>query len=938
MKNIAEQLRTILPKEKIKSALIDRYAFASDASFYYLLPAVIVQPSLLEEIKGLFLFSQQHAIPLVFRTGGTSLSGQSITDGILVDLSRYWRNSSVEKNGARVRVQPGVIAAMVNRQLKKYGKKLGPDPASINAAMMGGIISNNSSGMCCGVHYNTYHTLLAIKFILPNGKVYNTEIAEDYKKFETESAELHEKLLWLKSSIAANKILAEKIKSKYQIKNTVGYSLNAFLDFEHPLDIMAHLLIGAEGTLGFIAEAVMATIPDYPAKKTGLLFFENPILACKSIPALITTGAAALELMDRAALRSVELQAGAPEILQQLPEQATAILCEYQAETLEMANAQYEKAKVVIERLPLLATPAFSDSEKEQQAYWKLRKGMYPSVAAAREKGHTVMLEDIALPVNKLGEGVMDIQALMQAYGYGKGIIFGHAKEGNLHFVITQSMNDAEGMTRFQKFSAALAQLVIHKYNGSLKGEHGTGRQVAPFVKEEWGEDAYQIMKALKIAVDPHGTLNPDVLLSEDDTCHLKHLKSLPIVEEEVDTCIECGYCENRCPSRDFTLTPRQRIGIRRALQRLNGMDNKAEKKELLQQYQYAGLDTCAVDGMCALDCPVAINTGDLVKRLRRENHAALANKMALLIAKKFRHVEALVKVGIKTGVRINRIFGANTMHLLTVNTKKIIPSFPLWMKELKGIVALSVTKPETHKSILYLPTCITRMMGGGERYEKTIVETIISVSKKAGISIVIPDKITGTCCGQAFSSKGFAGAHAYKVNETVEKIWHWSNEGTMPVLLDITSCTQSLLTCRSSLTAINKERFDKIKIIDSIDFIADYLLPNTNISQKKNNIVLHPVCSIYKMNLQKKLETIAAALSTRYHIPLAAGCCGMAGDRGFYYPGLIAAATANEANEVKEQQYDGYYSSGKTCEMSLSNATGKNYQSLFYLLDEVSE
>lgn len=935
MFSINEELKKILPPEKIKASLIDRYAFAPDASFYYLLPAVVVQPSCLDEIRGLFLFSQQHSMPMVFRTAGTSLSGQSITNGILVELSRYWRKCSIESNGELVRVQPGIIAAHVNHQLKKYQRKIGPDPASINAAMMGGILSNNSSGMCCGVQYNSYHTVKYLKFMLPDGSSYNTEDIADYKRFELESAELFAVLLVLKHRITSNNLMSQKIKDKYKIKNTVGYSLNAFLDFPHPMDIMARLLVGAEGTLGFIAEAVMVTIPDKPFKITGLLFFDDPLIACKAIIELIKTGAVALELMDRSALRSIETQEGVPDILKQLPDSATAVLCEYQAENQIAVEGQYEKARITIVSLPLLYAAEFSADVKQQQLYWKMRKGMYPSVAATRQKGHTVMLEDIALPVERLGEGVMDIQQLMHKNGYGQGIIFGHAKEGNLHFVLTQSMNELEGVKRFESFSAELAHLVIHKYNGSLKGEHGTGRQVAPFVKEEWGEEAYQIMKELKTAIDPHGMLNPGVVLSDDDKCHLKHLKSLPIVEEEVDKCIECGYCENRCPSKDFTMTPRQRIVIRRALQRLTEEKNEADKKTLLKQYQYAGLDTCAVDGMCATDCPVSINTGDLVKRLRRENHSKYANAIALITAKHFKKIEWAVKFALRSGNGVNKLFGENTMYNLTCGFKRIIPSFPLWMKQLTGPLKMPSSATES-PDIIYFVSCITRIMGVDKASKKSLTEVVLSVSKKAGYNVVIPTDIIGSCCGQPFSSKGFANAYQYKINDSIEKLWQWTNEGAIPVLIDITSCTQSLLAARPYLSAVNQQRFDKIKILDSINFIADMLLPKLTIRLPKQDVMLHPVCSVFKMGLYDKLKQVGEACAVYSSMPIQAGCCGMAGDRGFYYPGLIKEATKNEADEVNEKKYDGYYSSAKTCEMSLSDATGKNYQSLFYLLDEV--
>lgn len=935
MNNLLLQLQSILPAPQIKANLIDRYAFAPDASFYYLVPQVVVQPSSPDEIKKLFLLSQQQSIPMVFRTGGTSLSGQAITDGILVDLSRYWRKCVVENYGELVRVQPGVIAAQVNQQLKKYQRKIGPDPASINAAMMGGIISNNSSGMCCGVQHNTYHTLRYIKFMLPNGATYNTEVKDDYLRFEIQETKLYHKLLQLKQRLQANNQLVDKIKQKYKIKNTVGYSLNAFLDFEHPLDILAHLLIGAEGTLAFIEEAVFKTLPDNAFKITGLLYFNNPLTACKAIPALKQSGAETLELMDRAALQSIQNQKDVPLLIQQLPANATAILVEYQAEDEALLNHKFTNAQPFLQPLQLLHPLHFTTDAQQQAAYWKLRKGMYPSVAAARKKGTTVLLEDIALPIEKLGEGVIDIQQLMLKYGFDNSIIFGHAKEGNLHFVMSQSMNDESEIQSFDLFAKELATLVIQKYNGSLKGEHGTGRQIAPFVKNEWGNEAYAIMQELKKAVDPHGMLNPDVILNNDPNCHIKSLKTLPVVEDEVDKCIECGYCENRCPSKDFTLTPRQRIVIRRALQRLTIENKLSDKKILLQQYQFAGLDTCAVDGLCATDCPVSINTGDLVKRLRAENHSEQANKIALLLAKNFIVLELVLKFGLQVGGIINRVFGKNTMYQFTVAIKKLLPFMPLWTKQISGPVFMPLSAPAL-PDIIYFVSCITRVMGADMENKKSLTETVLSVSEKAGIKVLIPSNVAGNCCGQPFQSKGFSPAYKHTANSIIDKLWMWTQGGSIPILMDVTSCTQSLHGARPYLSVQNQQRFDELKIIDSINYITDMLLPRLKIKHPKKHIVFHPVCSVTKMGLQQQLKTIGSACAVAYDIPYQAGCCGMAGDRGFYYPGLTQAATHNEATEVNQQQYDGYYSSAKTCEMALSEATGHNYQSLFYLVDEV--
>ncbi len=934
---LEKDLLKILPKERVKARLIDRYAYASDASHFYLVPKVVVQPQTVEEIQQLFAFSHQHNVNITFRAGGTSLSGQAVTDGILVDLSNNWRKVVPENNGLTVRVEPAAIGAHVNIALKKFGRKIGPDPASINAAMMGGILSNNSSGMCCGVVNNSYHTLQYMTFVLPNGQVYNTEQPDEKARFERESPELAEGLMSLKKQVLANPALVEKIRKKYRQKNTVGYCMNAFVDFDHPLDILTHVIVGGEGTLAFIAGAVLNTIPDLPHKMTAMLYFENPEVACSAIPQLIGTGAEALEFMDRASLRSVENMPGVPAFLRTLPAQASAILCEFQEQTKEGVLGKHEAAKSVFAKLPLLFEPNFTLDAAEQAMMWKIRKGMYPSAAGMRAKGTSALLEDFTFPVERLGEAVVDVQKLFDKHNYKNGIIFGHAKDGNLHFVVSQSYATQTAIDLYEQFNEELFDLVLKKYDGALKGEHSSGRAVSSFVETEWGPEAYAIMKQLKQLIDPANLLNPGIVITEDKRTHVHNLKVMPIVEEEVDKCIECGFCENSCPSRDLTLTPRRRIGIRRAIKRAEMVDDHATRKALLQDYIYEGLETCAVDGMCATNCPVDINTGELVKRLRKENHSAFQNRLALTIAKNFSLVVGATRLAMKTGQWLNSLFGKSFMGGLTRGMRKMVPGVPLWSGHFKAPADYKAkpgrgTEVSPENSVLYFTSCINRMMGGD------IFKTFEKLCAKAGIEMITTAETGSACCGQVFSSKGFADAFRFKANETMEKLWKSTGGGKVAVVLDVTSCTQTLKSCRPYLTPENQQRFDKLVIWDVIDFAADKLLPRLSINKPKEKIVFHPVCSVHKMGTLPRLQAIGKACAKHADVPALAGCCGMAGDRGFFYPQLTAAATKTEASEVRQMQYDGYYSTSTTCEIALTEAVGQQYESVLKLLDEVSE
>ena len=944
--SIQHLLRDLIDPERILIRPIERIAFASDASFYRLIPRAVIQPTTNEEIKYLFRFSHQHRIPLVFRAGGTSLSGQAITDGILVDIGRYWRNVRVEQNGKTIRVQPGLIGQQANNALRLYGRKIGPDPASIASCRMGGILANNSSGMCCGVVQNAYHTLSSITFILPSGAQIDTAAPDAAEAFERLEPKLCQTLLRLKSEIEADAPLAARIRSKYKMKNTTGYSLNAFLDFSDPLDIFSHLIIGSEGTLAFISEAILNTVPDYPLKSTVLLLFPDLYAACSAIGAFTQAGAAALEVMDRASLRSVENLPGTPTYLKELPESAAGLLVEFQSPNEAQQRAFESSAASVLADLALLRPADFTSDPIEQAKLWKIRKGMFPSVGAVRAACTTALMEDIALPVDRLAEAAMDLRALFTKHRYDNAIIFGHAKDGNLHFVLTQGFNTAPEIQRYSDFMDDVVAMVVKKYDGALKAEHGTGRNMAPFVETEWGPEAYRIMQKLKSVTDPHNLLNPGVIVNPDPLAHVSDLKLMPEVEPEVDKCIECGFCEHSCPSRDITLTPRQRIVVRREMQRLKDSDAPAaEYTALDRDFPYMALDTCATDGLCATDCPVTIDTGKLTKRFRAIRHSRLANRIAETMARHFAIAEFGARLALRAGHFIENKFGPNAMPAITrqldrISRKLIDDPFWHWTypmpKPRRGPIP---TTPQASADAVYYPSCISRIMGTlpGEPEDTTNMQALLNIAQRAGVSLYIPRDLAGHCCGVPFSSKGFEAANHTAVNRIVESLFRWSGSGRLPIVIDTSPCTYGLKTCRPQLTPENQNKFDQLVILDSVEFAQSVILPRLPIIRKLSSAALHPVCSAAKMGIAPKLVALAQACSEEVVVPQEAGCCAFAGDRGFLHPELTASATKTEAAELESQRHQGYFSSSRTCEIGMTRATGHLYRSYLHMLDHAS-
>ncbi|MDR3671340.1 MAG: FAD-binding and (Fe-S)-binding domain-containing protein [Holophaga sp.] len=933
-------LEAIVGAGRVLDRPAERVAWSADAGFYQLIPQAVVFAGSVAEVQALFRLSREAGIPMTFRAAGTSLSGQAISDGLLVEVARHWRSIQVLDGGARVRVQPGVIGAHVNRALLAYSAKIGPDPASISTCTVGGILSNNSSGMCCGVVQNAYHTLDSLTFVLPSGTVIDTAAPDADQAFRGQEPALAQGLLELKAELEGNAALAARIRAKYRMKNTVGYSLNAFLDFDRPVDIFRNLLVGSEGTLAFIAEAVLRTVPTLPVKVTGLLLFPDVHAACRAVTPLRDAGAAAVELMDRGTLRAVENQPGAPAGFRTLPPGTAALLAEFQAAAGASPVELERKALEACHGLPLLEPAAFTPDPGRQAELWKLRLGAFPSVGSIRPRGTSAITEDLVFPLPALADAVLDLTRLFVKHGYDNGIVHGHAKDGNMHFVLAQSFNDPAAVNQYARFMEDLVDLVVRKYDGALKGEHGTGRNMAPYVETEWGPEAKQVMERLKALVDPDRLLNPGVILNPDPMANVVNLKAMPVVEDEVDKCIECGLCEPMCPSRELTLTPRQRIVLRREMARL---ETTGEDPWLLGQlqgaYRYLAQDTCAADGLCATACPVAIDTGSLIKRLRRQNHSALAHGVAVRVQRHFARVEPLLRLGLRSGHLVQRLFGAGAMVAATRLLRAVArQATPQWSPELPRAAGRLPRAPLQGAQAVYFPACISRTMGAlpGET-GPSLPEVLVTLAARAGVPLHVPQDTQGVCCGVPFSSKGYAQAHRLAVNQAVERFWAWSQQGRLPVVMDTSPCAQGMKNARPYLSAENQDRFDRMRILDPVEFAWEFLLPRLTVRRKSGRVVLHPVCSLTRMGLTPKLEALAAACAEEVLIPRDAGCCGFAGDRGLLFPELTASATRAEAAEVMATDCDGHYSSSRTCEIGVTRATGRIYRSFLYLLESAT-
>ena len=931
---LRSRLIEALGADRVLSRASDLVRYASDASAYRMIPQAVVAPRDVNDVVVLLRTAARLSTPVVFRAGGTSLNGQSQTDSILVDVRRHWQQASVQDGGASARVAPGATLGYVNRLLARHSRRLGPDPASTNIACAGGVIANNSGGMRCGVIADSYQTVRSMTLVLPGGAVIDTAAPDAEQRFADAAPELAAGLLEIRDEIRANRKLAERIARKFEIKNTTGYRLCAFLDAGTPLEIFRRLVVGSEGTLAFVAEAVFETVPLGRHTALALVGFEDLDSAAAAVGRLVEAGATATELMVAPTLIAAAYNMpGTPEEWKELPPTSAALLIEFRAQEVKALDAPEQAAREILAGRPLIAGPEpvrFTRDREEIELLWRVREGMQGLLAAVRPPGVTMIIEDVCVPPDRVAEGARDLQALLGKHGFLPGLA-GHASAGNLHFILTPNFGQQAELERYDGFMQELVELIVDKYDGSLKAEHGTGINMAPFVEREWGSQATEIMWRIKQLADPDGILGPGIVLNRDRGAHLRNLKSVPEIEAVATKCIECGFCEPVCPSRNVTTTPRQRIALRREMARQPA--DSPVQQALLEEYRYDGIETCAADGSCAAACPVAIDTGKLVKELRHRRHGPRTERAGREAAQRWAAIERGARAAVKAGGVTARVIGDRRLTRSTDAVRRRVGAerLPRWSESVpqSAPARLPVTA-RTEAAAVYLPSCLNRIFGRPRRAAAgpTLPEALVAVSERAGLPLWIPEDVAGHCCGVPWSSKGLEAGHELMAKRTLAALARWSDGGRLPVVIDASSCT---------LGVVSELQPDGVQVLDSVAWLHDHLLERLPVRRRRGSVLVHPTCACSQLGLGAKLSGVVGQLADEVVVPAGTTCCGMAGDRGLLHPELPASALEDVTREIAGRSFDACVSSNRTCEIALHQITGREYASVVQLLEELT-
>ena len=979
-------IKRIVKADNIYTDELRTLGWGTDASFYRQIPHVVVRSENEQQVAAIIGACKKYKLPFTFRAAGTSLSGQSISDSVLIVAGKHWEGYEIGPGQDTIRLQPGVVGARVNEVLKPYGRVFPPDPASIGSAMVGGIVCNNASGMNCGVHANSDRMMVSARLVLTDGTIVDTGDEQSRQQFRQTHPEFISKIEQLRDRVRADKELAERISKKYSIKNVTGLNLRPLVAYDDPFDIMAHSMVGSEGTLAFLSEVTMRTLHDYPFKASAMVYFQTMKESCEAVVAMKKLKAGdedmrmsaeqlmvkSAEMLDYKSLSSVDdpvylqyqkdVDAGKIEGVQPGDyHNLTAILTETKATTHEQLLEKIAKIKECLGQFRLYIPAEFTEDPAIYGKYWAIRSGIFPSVGGTRPVGTSCLIEDVAFPIESLPEATVKLQKLIADHGYDDACIYGHAFEGNYHFILNQSFKSESEVKRYEEMMRDVAKLVVEEYDGSLKAEHGTGRNMAPFVRYEWRDKAYEAMKELKAIFDPEGLLNQGVIFNDDPECFIKCLKPLPVLDYDFDRvpdggqhlmdpslstaqetiravqrankCIECGFCEVNCMSCGLTLSSRMRIAVQREIRELESTGQNPERVATLKrQYKYYGDQTCATDGLCSTSCPMKINTGELTHLIRQMD--MLDNKTGYRVGE----YAANHMAGIKTGLRMvldvahlgHVTLGSKAMSAVCRGMNKM--GLPLWTTAMPK--KKSQPKPGAHVGqaeaddlkVVYFPSCINQTMGLARRSpgKQPLVDEVCQLLNKAGYEVIFPEGMDRMCCGQIWESKGMLDIADRKSAELEAALWKASEEGRYPVL-----CAQS--PCLHRMKKVMK----KMKLYEPAEFIMVYLKDRLDFHPIDRHVALHLTCSTREMGVADHLIALARLCSNNVYLPEGVGCCGFAGDRGFTYPEMNRYALRKLRPQIEENHIEVGYSNSRTCEIGLETNTGIPYMSIVYLVNE---
>jgi FAD/FMN-containing dehydrogenase/Fe-S oxidoreductase len=891
-----------------------RTLYATDASAYREMPLAVAIPKTITDIKQLIAFAKREKTSLIPRTAGTSLAGQVVGNGIIVDVSKYF-TSIIELNAAEkwVRVQPGVIRDELNMFLKLHGLFFGPETSTANRAMIGGMVGNNSCGSNSVVYRSTREHLLEVKALLSDGseaEFKSLNIDEFHSKCEGESLEasIYKSIRSILSNYDNQVEIRKEFPKKSVERRNTGYAIDVLLESapftagEEDFNF-CKLIAGSEGTLAFITEIKLNVVP-LPPKEVGLLcvHFNSIDESLRANLIALKYKPSASELIDHYILECTkENKEQSKNRFFVLGDPGAILVIEFartnREEIIEITK-QVEadmRAAGLGYHFPLL----FGEDSKK---IWTLRKaglGLLSNLPG--DEKAVPVIEDTAVDVNDLPAYIRDFNEILKKHNL-YSVHYAHAGSGEIHLRPIINLKTKEGNQLFRMIAEEIATLV-KKYNGSLSGEHGDGRLRGEFIKQMVGEKNYQLLKEVKRTWDPATIFNPnkivdtppmDTMLRYTPGQQTPKFKSIfrfhnQDVLQHAEQCNGSGDCRKTelsggtmCPSfmatRNEKDTTRARANILREFLTNSDKLNRFDHKEI-----YEVMDLCLSCKGCKSECPSNVDVAKLKAEFMQHYYDANGVPFRSKLIANFSRSAKLgaIAPGMYNFFVKNSITGTVIKKLSGFATKRSMPTMykttlSSWHKKNQKP---KIKNQKPGKQVYLFCDEFTN-------YNDTEIGIkAIQLLGKLGYEVIIPEHIES---GRAWLSKGLIRKAKEIANKNISLLHPLITINTPLIGIE----PSAILTFRDEYVDLADDaQFEKAKqlavnvfLID--EFIASEIekgdITKEQFTKEKKIIKLHGHCQ------QKALSGVAPSikllsLPENYTVEtIPSGCCGMAGSFGY--------------------------------------------------------
>lgn len=932
-----------------------RTLYATDASAYREMPTAVAIPKTIEDIKKLIKFARENGSSIIPRTAGTSLAGQVVGNGIVVDVSKnFTKILEINKEEKWVRVQPGVVRDVLNMELAKYGLFFGPETSTANRAMIGGMVGNNSCGSNSVVYGSTRDHLLEVKAILADGSEVEFKANHEIGKYSDDSLEskIYQKTFEVLSNPENQAEIRKEFPKKTIERRNTGYALDMLLDCApfseegKPFNF-CELIAGSEGTLCFLTE-IKLHVNEMPPKEIGLIcaHFNNVNESLKANLIALKYNPSASELIDHYILECTK--ANPEQRLNRFFVQGdpgAILVVEIRKDNREEINviARQMEAEMREAGLGFHFPVLFGEDSKK---VWNLRKaglGLLSNLPG--DEKAVAVIEDTAVDVNDLPDYITEFNEILAKHGM-YSVHYAHAGSGEIHLRPIINLKTVEGNKQFRIIAEEIATLV-KKYNGSLSGEHGDGRLRGEFIKQMVGEKNYALMKEVKTTWDPYNIFNPNKIVDTppmDTFLRYKPGQQTPEFKttfrfqdqdilQHAEQCNGSGDCRKThfsggtmCPSymatRNEKETTRARANILREYLTNSDKTNRYDHEEIKEV-----MDLCLSCKGCKSECPSNV---DVAKLKAEFLHQYYKDHGVPLRSRLIGNFSKLSKIASYVPWAYNFIFENAPLRKIANSVVGFHPerSMPLMAKETFRKWFNNHTKnTKPNASKVYLFADEFTNYNDAEIGKKAVI-----LLEKLGYEVIIPQHVDS---GRAYLSKGMLDEGKALANKNITLLKDVITSETPLVGIE----PSAILTFRDEYPDLVDEHLleDAKALAKNVLLFDEFIAREVDkkaiskelFTKEKKMIKLHGHCqqkSLSSLVFSKKM----LSLPENYEVQLIpSGCCGMAGSFGYekeHYDLSMQVGELVLFPTVRKQSDEVIIAApGTSCRHQIHDGTGKH-------------